>query len=671
MNKPNTDRNVRITALYERLSRDDETQGESNSIVNQKSYLEDYARANGFRNTRHYTDDGFSGTNFDRPGFNRLMEDVDAGRVETVIVKDLSRFGRNYLQVGIYTEMKFPEKGVRFIAINNGVDSLQPSSSDFTPFLNIMNEWYAKDTSNKIRAIFRARMQSGKRCSGSVPYGYRHDPEDKDHLVVDEEAAKVVRRIFEMAAQGQGPTAIARTLTEQHTLNPSAYAERFHQENMRCHSYHEAHTWTPTTVYTILDRREYLGHTILGKTICENFKTKKRRKATPDELIVFENTHEPIVAQELWDTAQSMRRRFKRINPDSPRTHVLSGFLYCADCGSRLILRTGSSQHRANGKTYDSDNAFFCSSYGNLYKDCSMHYVKCSVLERLVLDSLNRVLKHVTLDEDAFKREIDSQWESQKMSSMASTRSELSGAKKRVGELDILIKKLYEGNATGKIPDRQFERLMMGYDEEQLTLEHRIAELEKQLSTTTDQCSNTERFVLLCRQYQQISELTPTILNAFIDRIIVHEAKKVDGVRKQRIELHFSFIGEYIPPVTEEELRAEQEAAEQEKIQQEAARSERRKATGRRAYAKKKEYEQDLKRRAETDPVAAKEYASMREHRREIARRYYLKRKERMKSDSEFASRETQRRKRNNENSYRRFKERQSSLTTSQTAATK
>ena len=346
---------IKYTALYERLSRDDEMQGESNSIVNQKRYLEEYAQAQGFKNIRHFTDDGYSGTNFKRPGFQEMIAAIEAGEIDVVCVKDLSRFGRDYLKVGFYTEIMFPEKGVRFIAINNSVDSANPTENDFTPFLNIMNEWYAKDTSNKIRAIFRSRMQDGKRCSGAIPYGYRRDPEDKNHLLIDEEAAKVVRRIYQMVIDGMGSQAIANQLTADNVLIPSAYLEQSEHGESRNHSYHDPCRWNCTAVSYILDKQEYMGHTVLGKTICENFKTKKRRKARPDELIIFENTHEPIIDAETWHLVQKLRRRTRRKLANGSYSHRLSGLVYCADCGKRLSYSSPQSQHRPDGKTYDAD----------------------------------------------------------------------------------------------------------------------------------------------------------------------------------------------------------------------------------------------------------------------------------------------------------------------------
>ena len=306
----------KATALYERLSKDDELQGESNSILNQKKYLEDYAEKNGFSNIRHFTDDGYTGTNFNRPAFQEMLSEVEAGNIGTVIVKDMSRFGRNYLQVGYYTEILFPQKEVRFIAINNSVDSDQPMGNDFAPFLNIMNEWYAKDTSNKIKSVFNSRMSEGLRCSGSIPYGFNRHPEDKQKLVVDPVASKVVKHIYELAAEGMGPTAIARVLTEEKVLIPSAYTAKYHPEQSNFKAPKESCEWSNGTIGEILRRKEYLGHTVLKKSGKANFKMK-RKKIDPEDWLVFENTHEAIVDQELWDKAQKFREkeRQKRKTP--------------------------------------------------------------------------------------------------------------------------------------------------------------------------------------------------------------------------------------------------------------------------------------------------------------------------------------------------------------------
>lgn len=323
----------KITALYERLSRDDDLAGESNSITNQKKYLEDYAQKNGFKNIRHFTDDGFSGVNFNRPGFQSLIKEVEAGNVETLIVKDMSRLGRNYLQVGFYTEVLFPQKNVRFLAINNSIDSNNASDNDFAPFLNIMNEWYAKDTSNKIKAVFDARMKDGKRCSGSIPYGYNRLPNDKQTLVVDPVASEVVKRIFLLANEGKSPRTIAELLTEEKVLIPAAYAKKYHPEQYNGTKFSNPYLWGTSSVRTILGRQEYLGHTVLRKSVSTNFKLHKRKETDEDEQYVFQNTHEPIISQELWDSVQKRRCRVNRASAWGTHTNRLSGYAHdgCAE----------------------------------------------------------------------------------------------------------------------------------------------------------------------------------------------------------------------------------------------------------------------------------------------------------------------------------------------------
>lgn len=399
---------IKITALYERLSRDDEQAGESNSIQNQKKYLEEYARQHGLRNIRHFYDDGYSGTNFNRPGFAALLEEVEAGRVETLVVKDLSRFGRNYLQVGYYTEILFPKKGVRFIAINNNVDSATPQDNDFTPFLNIMNEWYAKDTSNKIKAIFKSRMKDGMRCSGSIPYGYKRKPDDKQTLIVDEPAAEVVRKIFRLACQGNSITAIAEMLTAEQILIPSAYAALHRPENCRHKDLAAPYRWSANTIGYILDRQEYLGHTVLGKSVCENFKTKQRRAATPDELMIFPDTHEAIIDQDTWDIARKMRMRKKPRVANGTYSHRLSGLVYCADCGARMGFISPESKH--SDKLYDSDSAFQCGNYRSTTAECVSHYVKTSVLEAVILQAIQTVSRFVLENEAEFIDQLKALW---------------------------------------------------------------------------------------------------------------------------------------------------------------------------------------------------------------------------------------------------------------------
>ena len=376
-------RTSKITALYERLSRDDDLNGESNSITNQKKYLEDYARRNGFENIRHFTDDGFSGVNFNRPGFQALIKEVEAGNVGTLIVKDMSRLGRNYLQVGFYTEILFPQKDVRFLAINNSIDSNNASDNDFAPFLNIMNEFYAKDTSNKIKAVFDARMKDGKRCSGSIPYGYNRLPSDKQTLVVDPVASEVVKRIFLLANEGKSPRAIAEILTEEKVLIPAAYAKEYHPEQYNGIKFADPYIWGISAIRTILSRQEYLGHTVLRKSVSTNFKLHKRKTTDEDEQYVFYNTHEPIISQELWDSVQKRKKRVNRAAARGTHTNRLSGYLYCADCGRRMTLQTHYSK-----KDGSVQYSYRCGGYASRVNSCTSHTISADNVEALILSAV-------------------------------------------------------------------------------------------------------------------------------------------------------------------------------------------------------------------------------------------------------------------------------------------
>ena len=566
---------IKITALYERLSRDDKQAGESNSILNQKKYLEEYARQKGLRNIRHFYDDGYSGTNFNRPGFTALLEEIEAGRVDTLVVKDLSRFGRNYLQVGYYTEIVFPKKGVRFIAINNNVDSANPTENDFTPFLNIMNEWYAKDTSNKIKAVFKSRMKEGLRCSGAIPYGYKRINGDKQTLVVDEPAAEIVRKVFRLACQGVGVTAIAERLTEEKVLIPSAYTAKYSPENCRHRTVIDPYRWNATTVGYILDRQEYLGHTVLGKSICENFKTKQRRAATPEELMIFPDTHEAIIDQDTWDIAQKLRVRAKPRAANGTYSHRLSGMIYCADCGSRMGFI--SPDAKQSEKHYDSDSAFQCGNYRNKNNECVSHFIKTSALEAAILQAIKAVSQYVIENEAEFISQLKTVWNENKSKSANNGQQEIDEAKKRMAELDAKIQKLYDSAISGLLPERQAQRMIQQYDEEQLMLEKRVEELQGQIQEEEVEKIDTNRFIALVNKYRNCEELTDTMLYAFIDRVEVHEATGGRTVyRQQNIDIYFNFIGNYYPPVetvSEEERIAAIEAEQLRKKQEKAKRS--------------------------------------------------------------------------------------------------
>ena len=553
----------RVTALYERLSKDDEQQGESNSILNQKRFLEDFARKSGMTNIKHFTDDGYTGRNFNRPGFQAMLAEAEAGKIGTIIVKDMSRFGRNYLEVGFYTEILFPKKQIRFIAINNSVDSDKPQDNDFTPFLNIMNEWYAKDTSNKIKSIFLSRMNDGKRCSGSIPYGYNRLPEDKQTLVVDPVASQVVKHIFELAAEGLTPPAIARQLTEEKVLIPSAYTLQYHPEQCNRKAEYGCTSWNANTVREILSRQEYLGHTVLRKTIGTNFKTDERRFATDEERLLFEDTHEPIVDSELWEQAhRRLKHATRRIKEGTHQEEcLLPGLVYCADCGSKMSYQTN---YYKSGAPYHS---FRCSSYGNRTVNCTIHHISDKVLYQLVLRSIQRLSSHIIADERGFAEELKSKWEAQANGKPQKQKDELQIINRRLNELDRLIGSLYENFISGLLPEKQYKSLMKKYSTEQDSLESQVSEIQEKLEQTKASSAHIGRFIRLIKKYKQPTELTKEMTCELIDKIVVHEAVGKKPNRQQQVDIYYNFIGQFDLPLSEKEIaearqKAEQEAAE-------------------------------------------------------------------------------------------------------------
>ena len=549
------------------------------------------------------------------------------------MVKDLSRFGRNYLQVGYYTEILFPKKGVRFIAINNNVDSATPQDNDFTPFLNIMNEWYAKDTSNKIKAIFKSRMKDGMRCSGSIPYGYKRKPDDKQTLIVDEPAAEVVRKIFRLrlVCQGNSTTAIAEMLTADKVLIPSAYAALNQPKNCRHKNVAAPYRWSATTVGYILDRQEYLGHTVLGKSICENFKTKQRRAATPDELMIFPDTHEAIIDQDTWDIARKIRSKKKPRVANGTYSHRLSGLVYCADCGARMGFISPEANHSETH--YDSDSAFQCGNYRSKSGECVSHYVKTSVLEAAILQAIQTVSKYVLENEAEFIDQLRAVWNEHQTRATNSGQQELAEARKRMSDLDGKIQKLYESALNGLLPERQAQRMIQQYDEEQILLEKRIEELESLVQQDEIKEVDTSRFIALVKKYRDCEELTDTMLYAFIDRIEVQEATGGRTVyRQQKIDIHFNFIGNYYPPeetISEEERIAAIEADQLRKKQEK----------GKRAAERKKQKLEALRMAAEAgDPEAISKYEEHLANQRERNQKRRQKLKEARETDPEYLS---------------------------------
>jgi len=533
-------RNEKITPLYERLSRDDELQGESNSISNQKQMLEDFARRNGLPNPTHFTDDGISGTRFDRPGFLAMMEEVEAGRVEAIVIKDMSRLGRDYLKVGQVMEV-LRQRGVRLIAINDGVDSLK-GDDDFTPFRNIMNEFYARDTSRKIRSVFKSKGMSGKHLTGTVIYGYLWD-EKREHWLVDEEAAEVVRRIFSLTLEGYGPYQIACKLSADRIEIPVVHLARFNEGVNRSKPVKDPYGWGSSTIVNILKKREYLGHTINFKTR-KHFKDKKSHYVSEDEWTIFENTHEAIIDQQTFDLAQKIRSNVRRYPNGWGEAAPLTGLLYCADCGGKMYV------HRTNnGKRI---SQYTCSNYtkvpcGTLCP--TQHRINESAVLTLVSDTLRAIAEYSRNDRTEFIHTVQEMQVAQQSADISKKRRRLAAAQKRAGELEKLICKIYEDNALGKLPDARYKALDAQYAKEQDALEIEIAELEKAVTGYEQSQKSAEKFIALIDKYENFDTLTNTMLNEFVEKILVHErARKGSQDTTQEIEIYFNFLGRYIPP---------------------------------------------------------------------------------------------------------------------------
>ena len=533
-------RNEKITPLYERLSRDDELQGESNSISNQKQMLEDFARRNGLPNPTHFTDDGISGTRFDRPGFLAMMEEVEAGRVEAIVIKDMSRLGRDYLKVGQVMEV-LRQRGVRLIAINDGVDSLK-GDDDFTPFRNIMNEFYARDTSRKIRSVFKSKGMSGKHLTGTVIYGYLWD-EKREHWLVDEEATEVVRRIFSLTLEGYGPYQIACKLSADRIEIPVVHLARFNEGVNRSKPVKDPYGWGSSTIVNILKKREYLGHTINFKTR-KHFKDKKSHYVSEDEWTIFENTHEAIIDQQTFDLAQKIRSNVRRYPNGWGEAAPLTGLLYCADCGGKMYV------HRTNnGKRV---SQYTCSNYtkvpcGTLCP--TQHRINESAVLTLVSDTLRAIAEYSRNDRTEFIHTVQETQVAQQSADISKKRRRLAAAQKRAGELEKLICKIYEDNALGKLPDARYRALDAQYAKEQDALEIEIAELEKAVTGYEQSQKSAEKFIALIDKYENFDTLTNTMLNEFVEKILVHErARKGSQDTTQEIKIYFNFLGRYIPP---------------------------------------------------------------------------------------------------------------------------
>ena len=503
----------RITALYERLSRDDELAGDSNSIVNQKKMLEDYAKSNGYTDLVHFTDDGYSGGNFDRPGWKEMLRQIEDGSIGAVIVKDMSRVGRDYLQVGFYTEVFFREKGVHFVAISNGVDSDINTSSEFAPFLNIMNEWYLRDCSRKIKAVLQAKGKDGKPITNNPPYGYIKDPEDKN----------------------------------------------------RC-DMSKPYEWAGVSVVRMLEKPEYMGDTVNFRTKKLSYKDKTAVRNDSDEIVVFTDTHEAIIDRKTWYMVQELRKTKRRINTEG-ESNPFVGKIFCADCGGKMHYRNeGKRAGRKwrglpDGSVRTTPACYNCGNYNNSHdqsgKVCCSHNIQAKVIDQFVLETIQYACKSVRMDERAFVERIRSASEIREQSEAKKLKAALKHQEKRYAELDILLKKVYEDNALGRLPDKRYEMLSAGYEKEQAELEQSIKACREQLTQYDEDTDRTEEFLALVHKYTDITELTPVIINEFVDKILVHKAEKIDGERVMEIEIYLNFISKVELPaqeLTEEEL---------------------------------------------------------------------------------------------------------------------
>ena len=538
-------KNEKITALYERLSRDDfgkddDQQRESNSISNQKAMLEDFAARQGFTNIVHFTDDGISGTCFDRPGFLAMMKEVEAGNVEYLCIKDMSRMGRDYLKVGQIMEI-LRQRGVRLIAINDGVDSAR-GDDDFTPFRNIMNEYYARDTSRKIRSTFQSKGKSGKHLTGTVIYGYLWN-EARDQWLVDPEAAEVVKRIFAMTIDGYGPYQIASRLKEEKVLIPSAYLAQHGEGVNKNKTFKDVYGWGSSTICNILEKREYLGHTINFKTR-KHFKDKKSHYVPEDEWTIFENTHEPIIDQQTFDLVQKIRGNVRRYPDGWGEAAPLTGLLYCADCGGKMYV------HRTNnGKRI---SQYTCSQYSKVPvgKLCTtQHRINEDVVLSLVSEMLKAIAEYAKHDRAEFVRVVQEAQSSQQTAEVRKQRTRLATAKQRVSELEVLLCKIYEDNILGKLSDSRYATLDAQYEKEQSELTAEISVLEKAVKSYEKHEKDADRFIALIDKYENFDKLTIAMLNEFIEKILVHERDRKGSIQTtQEVEIYFNFVGRFVPP---------------------------------------------------------------------------------------------------------------------------
>jgi DNA invertase Pin-like site-specific DNA recombinase len=593
----------KITALYERLSREDGDNQESNSIATQKRILETYAEQNGLTPYKHYPDDGFSGKDFQRPKFLEMLAEIEQGNVGAVLVKNLDRFGRSYLESGLYREM-FRKLGVRFIAVGDGIDT-DKGEDDFMPFREVINEFYLREYSKKIKAAFRSRGMAGKHTNSCPPYGYLKSKEDKNQWIVDPEAAAVVRRIFQLTMDGKGPYQICCVLEADKVKIPGAYLAEKGVGLHKSHVFENPYHWSSTTVIGILKKKEYLGHTVNFKSAKDSYKDKKNHYVPESEWVIFENTHEWIIDEETFNNVQRIRANIKRRADHKGYTHPLTGLVYCADCGGKLYCHS-----TYNGKDMPQ---YVCGNYAkvDIEKRCvSGHRIDAAKLMKLIADTLKDISDYAKTDKAAFAQSVQERLASQKASEIKEQKKRLAKLNKRAAELETLLRKVYEDNALGKLPDKRFEALSEQYEQEQETTEREIAELQAAVERFEDGSERAAKFTELVNRYTDFEEMTVQMLNEFVEKIIVHERDRRGAIdTSQKVEIHLNFIGEYEVPkdAIDPAVLAAQEEEERKTLE--------RREQLHQAYLKRKEsgvqkrYYDKCKAKKGKQPAPPKEYA--------------------------------------------------------------
>lgn len=524
----------KITALYCRLSHDDGLQGDSNSIVNQKAMLTEYAKQKHYSNLKILVDDGYSGTNFDRPAFIELIELVESEQVERIIVKDMSRLGRDYLRVGMYTDIVFPEHDIHFIAVNDGVDSISGVSNDFVPIRNLFNEFHARDTARKVKASMAHKGNSGEYLTTNPPFGYMKNPNNPKEWIIDKPAAEVVRHIFNLCIAGKGPTQIAKQLKSEKVLNPTVYWQMRGLTTNNKASANQYH-WTTETVKRMLEKMEYLGHMVNFKTYRKSYKSRTKLDNPRENWIIYENAHDAIVTAEQFDRVQELRKN-KRRNTKSGKTSLFSGLLECNDCGAKLYFCT--SKHFESKQDH-----FVCSNYKSNTGTCSAHFIRDEVINRIVLEHMQNVLLFAQQFEQAFVRMVSEKSIDERHDEIAKMKHTLQKHNRRIEELDRLFKRIYEDNVSSKISDERFAKLSGEYESEQNDLQLEVTRLETEVTIGEEKAVNIEQFLATVRRYTEITELTPTIVNEFISKIVIHAPDKSSGKRKQEVDIYYNAIG--------------------------------------------------------------------------------------------------------------------------------